>query len=103
MTDTGWKDVQEQITTIGPVGFWRWTYRVSIRDVGPYNGPSEFTVSLQRKKGKHWHTVDGLGGLGDGKVTLYSEGEEREGTLNDRTKPSEDERELLNELSELFP
>jgi hypothetical protein len=89
-----------ECTILGPVGWWRWQYRVVIRDVGHYDGPCDWTVGLQRKRGGAWFTVDGIA---DGeRVELYPEGRDAE-PINDRTEPSESEQALLDDLSKYFP
>lgn len=92
--------IEDELTVLGPVGWWRWKYRVVIRDVGCSDSPAEFDVSLQEKNAGRWHSV---GAFGDREsVILYQEGRERDGTINDRTQPSEDEEERMSDPLQLF-
>lgn len=83
--------ISDEITILGPMGIWPFKYRVTVRDIGDYDSAGEWRVSVEKARRGHWFPV---GRLGTGeKVTLYQEGQDRAGTIPDRTEPSESERE----------
>lgn len=76
-------DIEDELSYLGPVRVLWWEFRVSLRDVREYDGSSEWTVALQRRRlGGRFRSVK--------KTSLYPEGRKRQ---RKRTEPSESEAE----------